>query len=176
MLSQKKMGFSILPTGVPDIYYTNLMALLAAGCHHIEGLSIEATANFGKLGPALLNNLPLGISPPEFSKLTKVSDEDPPPSVACMILECLAHKLKLGIKSVRFRTELVTDEVDIVCESNGKVIKAGQISGLKEIVIIDTDEGIVMDVSFTAKVFGQNDHEYTDIKIKGNSQYSYPSR
>lgn len=163
----KNNGVSFLPTGVPDIYYANLVALLAAGSQRIDTLKIEAVANFGKLGPALLDSMPLGLTPEQFGEAMAAAAAPPPPSIPGMMFEAVAKRMQLSITSVTPDMQLITDSVDVVCEVNGRVINPGQISGFREIITMETKEGVQLVADFTAKIFADSDEEYTEVTISG---------
>lgn len=163
----KAHGVSLTATGVQDIFWTNTIALLTGACHQIDSIEFEGEADFGPLGPAVLNLFPLGLTPEQFMQAAPPPDAKPPASIIGTALEAMINKLALSIKRVDGGIELVTADSDIECVSLGKLIKTGHISGLRENITIETLEGPVMRANFAAKIFEPGDEENYTWNIKG---------
>ncbi|MCY3751313.1 MAG: hypothetical protein OXG54_07940 [Gammaproteobacteria bacterium] len=163
----KQHGVTLSATGVQDIFWTNSIALLSGVCHRIDSVEFEGTADFGTLGPAVLNNLPLGLTPEQFLEMAPPPNAKPPASIVGMGFEALIDKLRLTINKVDGGIELVLAGADVECIGLNKIIRAGQISGLREILTIETNEGPVFRARFAAKIFEPDDRENYVWNIRG---------
>ena len=163
----KQHGVTLTATGVQDIFWINAIALLTGVCHRIDRVEFEGDADFGTLGPAVLNNLPLGLTPAQFQEMVPPPDTKPPASIVGMGFDALIDKLRLTINKVEGGMELVLAGADVECIGLNKVIKAGQISGLREIISIETAEGPAFNARFAAKIFEPDDRENYTWNISG---------
>ena len=163
----KQHGVTLTATGVQDIFWINSIALLSGACHRIDSVEFEGTADFGTLGPAVLNNLPLGLTPEQFLGMVPPPDAKPPASIIGTGFEALIDKLRLTINKVDGGIELVLAGTDVECTGLNKVIMAGEISGLREIMTIETAEGPVFRARFAAKIFEPDDQENYVWNIRG---------
>jgi 4-hydroxy-tetrahydrodipicolinate reductase len=84
-----------------------------------------------------------------------------------MGFEALINKLRLTISKVDGGIELVLAGSDVECIGLNKVIRAGQISGLREIMTIETAEGPVFRARFAAKIFEPDHRENYTWNIRG---------
>ena len=163
----KQQGVTLTATGVQDIFWINSIALLSGACHRIDSVEFEGTADFGTLGPAVLNNLPLGLTPEQFLGMVPPPDAKPPASITGMGFEALIDKLRLTISKVDGGVEPILASTDVECTGLNKVIRAGQISGLREIISIETAQGPVFRSRFAAKIFEPDDQENYVWNIRG---------
>ncbi len=163
----KQHGVTLSATGVQDVFWINSIALLTAVSHQIDSIEFEGEADFGPLGPAVLNLFPLGITPEQFMQMAPPPGAKPPASTIGTAYEALIEKLRLTVKQIDGGVEPVLANSDVECVSLGKTIKKGQISGLREILTIETTEGPVFRARFAAKIFEPGDEENYVWNIKG---------
>jgi len=163
----KQHGVSLTATGVQDVFWTNSIALLTGACHQIDSIEFEGEADFGPLGPAVLNLFPLGLTPEQFMQNAPPPDAKPPASIIGTAFEAMISKMGMTVKQVDGGLDLVIAEIDVECVSLAKLIKAGQISGLREHIAIETAEGPVLRANFAAKIFGPGDEENYTWNLKG---------
>ena len=163
----KRHGVTLTATGVQDIFWINSIALLTGVSHQIDAIEFEGSANFGTLGPAVLNNLPLGLTPEQFLQMVPPPDAKPPASIIGTGFEAMISKLRLTVKQVDGGVEPVLASTDVECTGLNKVIRTGQISGLREIMTVVTAEGPVFRARFTAKIFEPDEEENYVWIIKG---------
>ena len=163
----KQHGVTLTASGVQDIFWVNSIAVLTGASHQIESIEFEGEADFGPLGPAVLNLFPLGVTPEQFMQMAPPPGAKPPASIIGTAYEALINKLRLTVKQVDGGVEPVLASTDVECVTLGKTIKAGQISGLRENLTIETVEGPVFRARFAAKIFGPDDEENYVWNIKG---------
>lgn len=163
----KEKGVSFSATGVQDVFWVNAIATLSAVCHRLDRIELNATADFSRLGPAVLQFFPLGLTPEQFMANAPPADAKPPASTIGASFEAIINKLRMNISKVDGGMDLVLANQSVECVSLNKTIEPGQISGLTEIVTMETDEGAVFHARFTAKLFEPGDEEHYVWDIKG---------
>jgi 2,4-diaminopentanoate dehydrogenase len=163
----KQHGVTLSATGVQDAFWVNAIACLSGVCHKIDSVEIQASADFGKLGPAVLQYFPLGLTPEQFMANAPPADAKPPASTIGTSFEALINKLRMNIKKIEGGLDLVLARTNIECVALNKTIEVGQISGLTEIISMETQEGATFSANFSAKLFEPGDEEHYVWDIKG---------
>jgi 4-hydroxy-tetrahydrodipicolinate reductase len=166
----KAGGATLAGTGVTDGIMVHLSAVLAACAPTVTGIRVDCVGDFGRLGPAALGGMPLGLAPGEFEAILQASPlagAKPPPSIGGQVAEALASLLGLKVRSLEPGLALELARSDIHVESLNRTISAGAIAGLTETISMITDEGVKIDVRLTAKVFEAGDEEFQVCTVDG---------
>jgi len=174
---------TITGAGYQDVFWGNLIAILAGTTNKISKIKGSSSYNIEDYGIALARAHGAGLSLEEFDKeigtLERMSPEERQrlietgkfnPSYMWNTVGWLADKLGLHITKMSQASVPTTSEVDLESSTLSLNIPSGYATGMSAVVTADTEEGIEIEAECIGKVYEPNEVDKNEWTIIGEPE------
>ncbi len=168
----KENGCTVTGSGMQDIFWINMAALAAGGCHRLTKIRGVYSYNVDEYGLALAQAHGCDLTPEEFERQIAHPAQFEP-SYAWNASEAICGKLGLTIRSIRQSHAPCVIGRDIFSSTLGKTIQAGRCIGMSAIVSVETMQGISVEEETVGKVYGPEDGDMCDWFFTGEPDVEY---
>jgi dihydrodipicolinate reductase, N-terminal domain protein len=167
----KENNITIMGTGMQDIYWINMPTLMMAGMNKIKKVKGSVSYNVEDYGLALAEAHGAGYSLEKFN--TEIASDKSFPSYMWNAAEAICAKMNWTITSISQKNVPFVLEEDVYSKTLGKTIKAGDAIGMSAVTIIQTQQGIELEVECIGKVYREADGDMCDWEIEGEPNMKF---
>lgn len=174
---------TITGCGYQDIFWGNLISVLAGTTHKIVKIKGSSSYNVEDYGLALARAHGAGLTLEDFDKEIASSDRmskeerqniidsgNFAPSYMWNTVGWLADKLHLHITSMNQECVPKTNDIDLESSTLGMNIKAGDATGMSAVVTAETEEGITLEAECIGKVYAPDEVDKNEWTIIGEPE------
>ena len=176
----KKTGCTLCGSGYQDVFWGNLITLLAGATHRITRISGKSSYNVEDYGIALARAHGAGLTPDEFDREIAAADAVSDKERAAAIAEgrfapsymwnvngWLCARLGLTVTRQVQRCVPATHTADLHSQTLDMTIPAGHVTGMSAVVTTETAEGVTVESECIGKVYAPDECDCNDWTIEG---------
>ena len=176
----KKNGVTLSASGYGDVFWGNLIAVIAGATHTITKINGRSSYNVEDYGIALAKAHGAGLSLDEFEREIAAADNITDAERATMIDEetflpsymwnsngWLCSQLGLTVREQTQRCVPQTHDSDLHSETLQMTIPAGHATGMSAVVTTTTEEGVVIEGNCIGKVYAPGEFDQNVWTIHG---------
>lgn len=173
-------GCTICGSGYQDVFWGNLISVLAGATHKITKIRGKSSYNVEDYGIALARAHGAGLSEKQFDQQVAAADRisdterkkvinagDYAPSYMWNVNGWLCSKLGLTVKTQTQRCVPQIAKKPIVSKTLGMTIPKGSCTGMSAVVTTTTKEGVVLETECIGKVYDSTEFDCNDWTIEG---------
>lgn len=176
----KATNCTIVGCGYQDIFWGNLISVLAGSTHKISKIKGSSSYNVEDYGIALANAHGAGFSKEQFdseiASVDNISEEERKKrinnrefmaSYMWNVVGWLADKLNLTITKINQKCLPVMTEEDLNSSTLNMVVKKGLVRGMSAVVTAETKEGTIIEAECIGKIYTSEEFDKNEWTLYG---------
>ena len=161
----KEMGCTVTGCGYQDVFWGNLISVLAGATHKITRIEGVTSYNVEDYGIALAKVHGSGLSMADFDR--DIAKNDSLPSDVWNSNEWLCSQLGFTVRSMKQKLVPTTANVTLHSTTLGMDIPQGCATGMSAVVTTETFQGPVIETQCVGKVYAPGETDCNDWTIRG---------
>lgn len=161
----KQHGCTLTGSGYQDVFWGNLITVLAGASHRIDRIEGVSSYNVEDYGIALARVHGVGLSAEAFRR--EIAEAGALPSYMWNANEWLAAQLGLTVAGIGQKLVPILAERDVDSATLGRTIRAGEALGMSAVVTTTTVQGTVIESQCIGKVYLPGETDRNDWTLKG---------
>ncbi len=161
----RRMGCTIVGSGMQDVFWVNFPACIAGGVHHISEIDGAVSYDVEDYGIALARAHGVGLTAEEFER--DIAHSVSLPAYVWNSNEALCMKLGLSIEQTKQKAVPVFADHDVHSDTMGGTIEKGRAIGMSAVVTTVTHQGVVVETQCIGKVYEQGEGDLCEFTIRG---------
>lgn len=179
----KSNNVTITGCGYQDVFWGNMITVLAASNHNITKIKGSSSYNVEDYGVALAEAHGAGLSLEDFDLKIAAADNISEEKLNDLIIKrqfnpsymwnavgWIADKMHLTPKKLNQKCVATTSSEDIHSDTLDMDIKSGDATGMSAIATLETVEGITIEAECIGKVYGPSDYDKNEWTIYGEAE------
>ncbi|WNG32234.1 dihydrodipicolinate reductase [Archangium violaceum] len=151
-------------SGYQDVFWGNLIAVLAGSTHRIDRIQGLTQYNADDYGSALAQKHGVGLDLDTFATRIGASNS---PSYVWNSNEWLCARLGWRVRSMRQQLLPTTHTAPLRSASLNREIAAGHATGMKAVVVTETHEGPVIETHCVGKLYAPGEVDLNEWTLQG---------
>jgi hypothetical protein len=161
----RENGVTITGSGQQDIYWMNIVSLLAGAAHRVDSVVGKTSWNVDDYGPNVAAEVHVGDTSTQFERF--VAEEGWHSFVVQNTLDALVASVGLTVAGVTPSVAPVLADADIWCESLDRTIPAGSVVGVVDGATFETREGPSFSFEMAGRLYREGEADYNEWVIRG---------
>ncbi|HEX2571183.1 MAG TPA: dihydrodipicolinate reductase [Polyangia bacterium] len=157
-------GCTLTGSGYQDVFWGHLISVLAGATHRIDRIEGLSQYNVDDYGLVLAEKHGAGLSPDEFAARIATSQA---PAYNWNGNQWLCGRLGWHIRSQRQELRPTTHRTPVPSRCLGTDIPAGHATGMRAVVITETEEGPVLETHSVGKVYAPEEVDLNEWTLVG---------
>lgn len=152
----RQAGKTAVATGTQDIAWVGLVMSATGLVRELESIDLKQHLGVDGYPEEFVRWAGIGVTVEDWEAAAQVANQTP--SVFGGVLPTMARALGLTPGQQRRQMEVFSVDYDLKSETFGRMIPAGEPAGRKDLVVLETEEGVRLSAELvTSAVMGQDD-------------------